>query len=87
MIPIKDKFDVLYVCVCVCVCVCCYETSDWFTVGECDKLLVSTLLPTPIAQTTQSVLLVLGWTIFYFGMSFNLKGTGKTVTDIRTSQK
>ena len=31
---------------------------DWFTVGEGDKLLVATLLATPIARTTPSVLLV-----------------------------
>ena len=38
---------------------------NWFTVGEGDKLLVSTLLPTPVARTTPSVLLVLGRKIFF----------------------
>ena len=54
--------------------------SVWFTVGEGDKLLVSTFLPTPIARITPSVLLVLGRTIFYFGMSPNHKQIGKTMT-------
>ena len=40
------------------------------------------LLPTPIARTTPSVSLVLGRTIFYFGMSFNHKRTEKTMTEI-----
>ena len=54
--------------------------SDWFIVGEGDKLLVSILLPMPIARTAPSVLLVFGRTIFYFGMLFNHKRTGKTMT-------
>ena len=32
--------------------------ADWFTVGEGDKRLVSTFLPTPIVRTTPSVLLL-----------------------------
>ena len=56
--------------------------SDWFTVGKRDELSVSTLLPTPIGRTTPNVLLVLGRTIFYFGMSSNLMQIGKTVTQI-----
>ena len=55
---------------------------DWFAVGEGDKLLVSTFLPLPIAWTTPSALLVLGQTISFFGMSFNNKRTGKTMTEI-----
>ena len=56
--------------------------SNWFTVGEGDKLLVSTLLPPPIARTTPSVLLVLGRTVFYFRMSFNHKRTENYDTEI-----
>ena len=54
-----------------------WNVSDWFTIGECNKLLISTLLPLRIARKTPSVLLVLGQTIFYFGMPFNQKRTGK----------
>ena len=61
--------------------------SDWFTVGEGDNLLVSTLLPMPITRTTPSVLLVLGRIIFYFRMSSNHKWTEKTMTDFWTSWK
>ena len=58
------------------------KPHDWFTVGEGDKLLVLTLLPMPIAQTTPSILQVLGQTISYIRMSFNNKQTGKTMTQI-----
>ena len=51
--------------------------SDWFIVGEGDKLLVATLLPIPEARTMPSVLLLLGRTISYFGMSFNHKQTDR----------
>ena len=54
--------------------------SDWFSIGEGNKLLVSNILPTPIARTMPSVLLVLGWAIFYFGMPSNHKQIGKTMT-------
>ena len=57
-----------------------WNFSDWFTVGEGDELLVSTLLSLPITRTTPSVLLVLGRTIFYFRMRFNHNRTGKTMS-------
>ena len=44
-------------------------------------VLVSTLLPTLIARAMASILLVLGQTIFYFGILFNHKLTGKTITN------
>ena len=48
----------VYICVYIFVCVLSRNFSDWFIVGEGDKLLVSTLLPRPIVRTTPSVLLV-----------------------------
>ena len=68
----RDDVDRLYVLL--------WNFSDWFTVSKGDKLLVSILLPTPIARATSSVLLVLSGTIFYFGVSFNHKQTGKNMT-------
>ena len=58
----------IYIIYMICKWIVSWNFSDWFTVGEGDKLLVLTLLPTSFRA------------IFYFGMSFNHKWTGKTMT-------
>ena len=59
-----------------------WNFSDWFTVGEGDKLLVSTLFTYIYLPVNAKRIAGVRSDKFYFGMSFNHKRRGKTMREI-----